>query len=367
MRVLHATELADGGVAVYVRRISRVQRAEGLAVSELTPSGCGHSGLPPWRLRRRDPARWWSARAQLIDAIDETRPDVVHAHSFFAGAVARSLPMRARRGAAVVYQPHAWAVDAVASAPARSAIGRWEATAGRRTDAIAYVSADEQRQGAGLGVRSPGYLVGVPVDLEEFRPPLPGERELARQRLGLGSGPVAVCVGRLSRQKGQDLLASAWERAASQGITMALVGAGDPDAVAVCAPTAFGRSLLHVGPTDDVLSWLHAADAIVQSSRYEGMSTAVGEALAAGRPVFSTSVNGAREAIESDLHGPRAGAVEDDVDGVLHRLRAALESPADLEAYAAAARARAESLYDIGLVERRIGAVYRAAVAGRRR
>ena len=360
LRILHVSEPVGGGVAAYVHRVSAAQQQRGHVVQTLAPEGLPRSATS-WDFRRGAPAGWWRGRRQLVQRIGQLRPDVVHAHSFFAGLPARSLGHHERAGSVLVFQPHAWATDAVESRVCRDVIARWECFASKRTDLIMYVSEDERRQGESMGLRVGGAVVGVPVDLDDFAPQTPQAREIARLELGLPPGRLLVCVGRLSRQKGQELLAAAWERTPIPGATLLLVGPGDVAHVRAVAPRTFGSSLRCVGAQSDVERWLWAADAVVQSSRYEGMSTVVGEALAAGRPVYSTPVNGAREAIVSPKYGPPAGAVEETVQRVLTRVSWTLDHPDVLMAQTAAASRRVTELYGVHQVLNRIDAAYEQA------
>jgi glycosyltransferase involved in cell wall biosynthesis len=137
------------------------------------------------------------------------------------------------------------------------------------------------------------------VDTDRFSPAGPLEREEARARLNLGSGPLAVCVGRLCRQKGQDLLLHAWRDVASTlpDATLALVGGGEE----VPAPQP---GVVIAGPVTDPRDWYAAANVVVCPSRWEGMALVPLEAMARARSVVATDVGGTREALP-----PGAGAL----------------------------------------------------------
>lgn len=142
------------------------------------------------------------------------------------------------------------------------------------------------------------------VDLEHFRPggPEPGP-DKARARAGLalpadfrGDGPLAVCVGRLCPQKGQDILLRAWPELLGTvpGARLALVGDGpDTERLRRTAPPG----VLFAGTATDIRPWLRAADLVVLPSRWEGMALAPLEAMACGRPVLVSDVSGARESL----------------------------------------------------------------------
>ncbi|MGW0584114.1 glycosyltransferase family 4 protein, partial [Streptomyces sp. NPDC002920] len=114
------------------------------------------------------------------------------------------------------------------------------------------------------------------------------------------AGPLVVCMGRLCRQKGQDVLLRAWPDVVRQvpGARLALVGDGpDGERLRAGAP----ESVAFVGAVADSVPWYRAADLVVLPSRWEGMALAPLEALACGRPVVVTDVDGARESLPDAL------------------------------------------------------------------
>jgi glycosyltransferase involved in cell wall biosynthesis len=169
----------------------------------------------------------------------------------------------------------------------------WERRAARWNDLIICVSGAEREQGISAGIKARWEVIPNGVDLERYRP---RDRDEARWRLGLGPAPLVVCVGRLSRQKGQDVLLQAWPQVsvAAPEAHLALVGTGPAESeLRAGAP----RGVTFAGATDDVTSWLAAADVVVLPSRWEGMSLSMLEAMAAGRPLVVSDVPGAREAV----------------------------------------------------------------------
>ncbi len=102
--------------------------------------------------------------------------------------------------------------------------------------------------------------------------------------------PLAVCVGRLAEQKGQDVLVAAMSFVA-RPLRLVLVGDG-PDRDALQAQvTRLGLEdrVQLVGAVDDGLPWIGSADLVVLPSRQEGLPGALVEALACGRRVVATS------------------------------------------------------------------------------
>jgi glycosyltransferase involved in cell wall biosynthesis len=195
------------------------------------------------------------------------------------------------------------------------------------------VSDAERAVGEAHGIHAPWRVIPTAIDTDRF---VPGDRACARAGLGVGDGPVAVCVSRLSvAQKAQDLLVGAWpsvERAVPDA-TLVLVGDG-PDRSMLEARAS--SSVRFAGECADVVPWLQAANVVVQPSRYEGLSLSVLEALACGRAVVATDCTGMRESVEG------AGAIVpvDDGDALAAALIARLQEPAGADEEGAAGRRR---------------------------
>ena len=362
MRILHVAEVTHGGVVSLVQTFAQLQTAAGHDVHVLVRPEVGDVAgtRHTWTPARRNPRELVAAEATLRRVVREVRPDVVHLHSFFPGLLGRLRALPGRP--AVVYQPHSFAFAAL---PPRLA---WAVTAVERratrfTDRMVTNCQDERVEGESRGIRTPTTVIGLPVDTDRFAP-TDGDRGSLRADLGLTAGFVVVCVGRLSRQKGQRALAVAWEATQPEDSVLLLVGPGDQQEIADAAPTTFGRSLLCVGAQDDVRPWLWAASVSVLPSLYEGQSVAMAEALACGVPVVMTDVNGGREAVCPDGVEP-AGAVVDvgDLDALLAELERRRTHPELLAREAAQARVRAEALFHPATVIARLEGSYTEAIA----
>jgi len=261
-------------------------------------------GVCAWSAGREPGPKLASECRRLQRIIAETDPELVHLHSSKAGLVGR-LTVRGRRP--TVFQPHAWSFQAATSTQAVLA-RRWECYATHWTDLTICVSHAERQQGIRAGVRGPTTVLPNTVDLDRFHPP--PDRVHARDQLlsSLGlppGGPLALCVGRLSRQKGQDLLLAAWPRvlAAVPDAMLLLVGDG-PDRVTL-SRSAPSRVLL-VGAVEDAWRWLRAADVVAVPSRWEGQALTVLEAMACATPVVASNIAANAEALP-----PAAGALVD--------------------------------------------------------
>jgi glycosyltransferase involved in cell wall biosynthesis len=297
--VLHVSQPTLDGVATCVARLVAAQHArgwrvgvasprEGLLLDETEAGGAAHF---EWQARRSPGPRVLAETVRLARIVESFAPDVVHLHSSKAGLAGR-LVIRGR--IPTLFQPHAWSFEAqgIAAAFARP----WERFGGRWLDLVLCCSQAELDEGRRAGVRAKAEVVPNAVDLRAFRPGSAADRSEARARLGLGSEPLVVCIGRLSPQKGQDLLLQAWPEilAAAPTAVLALVGDG-PEREALERRAVARVQIL--GRRNDVADWLTAADVVALPSRYEGMSLTLLEAMACARPVVAHDVEGMREAL----------------------------------------------------------------------
>ncbi|GAA0924695.1 glycosyltransferase [Nonomuraea longicatena] len=303
--VLHVSQPVDGGVARYVGEAAADQAARGWSVAVAAPAegplprelaARGVACLPWEATRSPGPATLREARA-LAAVVAGFAPDVVHLHSAKAGLAGR-LALRGR--IPTIFQPHGWSWLAC-DGPMASASAAWERLAARWTDALVCVGDGEAAQGWGAGIRHPLVVIRNGVDPARFVPADVVGRATARGKLGLPLGaPLAVCVGRLTRQKGQDVLLDAWPavRRRCPDAVLALVGDGD---LRAALERVAGPGVVFAGPAADVRPWYAAADLVVLPSRWEGLPLIALEALASGRSVVGTDIPGLAEVLTPEV------------------------------------------------------------------
>ena len=304
-RVLHLTQPVDGGVARVVRDLTTAQLAAGFRVTVALPDSPLAAGLAALGA---DVRRWEAARApgpslasevrSLTRVLRDVRPELVHAHSAKAGLAGR-LAVRGR--VPTVFQPHAWSFEAV-DGPMASLALNWERFGARWAHRLVCVSEGERATGERAGIAGRYQVIPNGIDTGRFHPaPVDTVRASLLPDVD-PAAPLVVCVGRLCRQKGQDLLLTAWETVVREvpGARLVLVGDGpDRDRLAARAP----ESVTFAGAVEDTVPWYQAADLVVLPSRWEGMALAPLEAMACGRPVVLAEVDGARESLSSELAG----------------------------------------------------------------
>lgn len=365
-RLLHVAQPTTAGVARVVADLVRDQTARGWDVSVACPSD-GHLRVDvqaagarwcPWSAGRDPGPSTFAETVSLRAIIRAVDPELVHLHSSKAGLAGR-LALRGRRP--TVFQPHAWSFLAVAGA-VRTAAVTWERGAARWTDVIAVVSDDERRLGEDAGIRGCYERLRNGVDLRARSSASAADAAEARRALDLPAGPLAVVVGRLCRQKGQDLLLTSWPRvrAAVPDAQLALVGDG-PDRELLAAAAGSGVSL--VGDQRDVQPWLTAADVVVLPGRWEaGLTLVAMEAMATGRSVVTTAVAGMAEGLgpRTGPDGGAAGAVVaiDDGPALVSAIVARLADPALATSEGRAGRVRVEREYNLTVTTAAVADLY---------
>ena len=191
------------------------------------------------------------------------------------------------------------------------------------------------------------------VDVAKFTPsPLPA------------SGPI-VCLGKLTMQKGHRILLEAVARLAkefpNQRVEIAGTGPLIDDLQARAARLKLIRNVEFFGVVSDVRPLLARAAMIVMPSLWEGFGLAALEAMACGRPVIASGVDGLREIITHERDGLLVPA--GDVGALAEAIARLLRDRPLAERLAAAGRARVAESFTLDTMARKLEALY-ASLSG---
>jgi glycosyltransferase involved in cell wall biosynthesis len=159
------------------------------------------------------------------------------------------------------------------------------------------------------GVRIEDYPLGEPAGV-------------LKRAYGVSDGvPVLGFVGDLARQKGvRYLLKTVAAIDAPWHLFIVGDGGDRPNLERLCDELELRDRTTFTGHRDDIPVILPEMDIVVLPSLYEGMPNALMEAMAAGRAVVASAVDGVRELIVGDDHGLTVPAAD------LESLRAAISS-----------------------------------------
>jgi glycosyltransferase involved in cell wall biosynthesis len=272
--------------------------------------------------------------ARLVRLMRHEKYDVVHAHSSKAGVLGRLSAWRCGVPA-IVYTPNAFAFLGARTGLHRRLYLAIEQWLGRRvTGALICVSRSEWTLARQHGIAPDSRLVMIEnaIHASYFSPRV--DLPAAKSELGLDPKyPVIGYVGRLSRQKGIELLVQAGRHVVGRhhDVRFLVVGEGELEGEVRQMVSAHGLDghVLMTGFRTDIPRVMEALDVFVLPSRYEGLPYTLMEAMAAGRAVVATDVGGNRDLIH---HGKTGLLVPpSDADALADGLTGLLELPKDRE------------------------------------
>jgi glycosyltransferase involved in cell wall biosynthesis len=319
------------------------------------------------------PGRDLRALARLQALFAARAFDVVHTHCAKAGAVGR---VAARRAGVprVIHTFHGFPFHEFQSRPLHRAYVAIERRLGHLTSTALCVGTGVAAEAVRRELISPDRVrtIGVSVDgPDRLRASCaagsPAAAQQARHRaraaLGLPAAALVVgAVGRLTYQKAPGDFVAALARLGRPDVIGTWVGGGELAArvtrqARVLPPGQFRLA----GERSDILDILPAFDVFALPSRYEGLPTAIVEAMICGVPVVATAVNAVPDLVVPGETGllvpPRRPALMAAAIGEL------LDSPARAAQMAAAARARISGQYGEESLRRALLEAYEPAAA----
>lgn len=198
------------------------------------------------------------------------------------------------------------------------------------------------------------------VDTELFAPGGAG-RKAVRVALGLGpAAPVVACVGRMTPQKGQDLLLRAFAEVhlAVPESRLLLVGDGAQRSAheELARTLGLGEAARFLGVRGDVPDILGAADVLALPSRHEGFGLVLTEALACGIPVVATRTGPVPEIVRD---GETGRLFEPgDTSGLARELVDLLRNPDERRVMGERGREDAVARFSLPIMMRRLESLY---------
>lgn len=240
------------------------------------------------------------ALAGLIRLCRKVRPDIVHGHSAKAGALARLLACLGLR-APVFYSPHAYYGMGRRSRIAAVFFNCLERIFARQSITI-NCSRDEADFARNV-LRIPESrrrIILNGVNTDHFAPvPLETKRAI-RDSLGIPRDALVLgTLGRFSFQKDPFTLHRAFLACSERipGLHLVHVGKGDlrDEVFQFAKRNAYDRRVTWLDYLRDPVKFYQAVDGFILSSRYEGLSLAVLEALSADLPLILSDAPGNRD------------------------------------------------------------------------
>lgn len=329
MRILHVIgDSAYGGGSRIILAIATGAAAAGHEVQVLTTDPRFQSALADagitvvdrdWVRRRPGPVADVRGVWSLARWIRRQGYDVVHTHTTRGGLLGR-LAATLARAPAVIHTAHGFAVAESDGAAVQRAYFAFERLAARWCHHVVAVSEHHRRWAATAGVRPRVDLRaisnGVPdasaIAVAASAPSRRGsanidEAEPASSDLGRPR-PTVLHHGRIAPGKGIDRLLVAFHDVLDVATPPPrLQVAGDGPSLASERSHAdelgLDDDVQWLGYRDDIATLLASADVVVLPSLREGLSLAVLETMAAGRPIVASALGGNIEALADGACG----------------------------------------------------------------
>jgi glycosyltransferase involved in cell wall biosynthesis len=309
VRLLHIVgESRFGGAALIILRLGEIAQAEGWQVDVLTTDPVFQDavrrhglGLVNLDVIRREIRPIWDlgGLGRLYKFLRSERYQIVHTHTSKAGFVGR-LAARLAAVPVILHTAHGFAFHESSPASIRLFYSALERIASRWCDRIVSVSKFHRSWAIELGICIPRQIIAIPNGIPE----LVRNRELRisdlRRQLGAGHGDLVVLsMARLAADKGLEYLIEAATMLPPTARRIHIVIAGDGPVrnrlEQLTAKLGVSDRVKFLGFRKDVGDLLAASDLVVLPSLREGLSIALLEAMAAGKPIIATSIGSQRE------------------------------------------------------------------------
>jgi glycosyltransferase involved in cell wall biosynthesis len=361
-RILHIEGGSKfGGDSVLVLELARAAVEHGYDVDVLATDPVFKEmvlaeglGLVDMDVIRREIRPLWDLRgaAKLTAFLRRSDYSIVHTHTSKAGLVGR-LAATLAGVPGIIHTVHLFPFHEETGRAATAAYVAAERLAAHWCDRIVTVSGYLRESAVKRGIGKPEQVVSIPNGLPPSRTRVTRERAAVRAELGVDDAFVLLSTGRLADQKGLEYLirAAALFRGNLPSARVLLAGDGPlrEQLEALVAELGLGDVVTLLGFRTDVADLLEAADLVVFPSLWEGLSISLLEAMAAGKPVVTTTI---ASNLEATAGGREAGGGETallvppkDPDALAAAITALAHDPARLAAIGAAGRRAQQERY----------------------
>ena len=148
-------------------------------------------------------------------------------------------------------------------------------------------------------------LINNPIDYKRVRKIMIINEPSTADFFNDESKTTFVAAGRLTSQKGFELLIKAVALTQNPNIKLAILGDGPlkESLQTLIQSLNLDKNVILMGFQSNPYAWISRADAFILSSYYEGFPNVILEALACGTPVISTPAPGGCQEILGDIQG----------------------------------------------------------------
>lgn len=259
-------------------------------------------------VREISPVKDLRALVRMALLLRKERPALVHTNSSKAGILGRWAAKLADVPV-IVHTVHGFGFNDDQKGVTNRVFVSLERVTSRVTTRFTAVARDNVDKGVREGIFSRGDAVVIRSGIDTAFFAEPGTAPAAkRAELGIPEGaPVATMVSCLKQQKAPVDFVKVAARVLEQVPDAHFIQAGDgelrEEVLAEAGRLGISGRFHLLGWRRDVREIIHASDVIVLTSLWEGLPRVIPQAMAAGKPVVATAVDGTPEAVKDGVTG----------------------------------------------------------------
>ncbi len=310
----------------------------------------------------------WSGKMlkRMVAEIKKEKPDIVHVHGAQSEGFYGALAAKKAGCRNIVMTVHGFAFDDSGCRGIKKFLYKHiiEPLSLRRSKQVYCVckfASERDIVVKNAKKRNYGYIHNCvpPLTVDE-------DRDAVRARYGIGKDEFVFCIsGRISKDKGFDLLAKAVKKLNAEGkgdFKLLVIGDGPYRAAfaEMMEEEMKAGQILFSGHTNKVANHLAASDAFVFPSYHENLSIALLEACASSLPAVVFNVGGNGEIITDGESGFVLN--EFSADDLADRMARLLEDPSLRRAMGEKAKETALTRFSLELMCQKIDEVYQIAM-----
>lgn len=244
---------------------------------------------------------------QLYKIAEEEQYDLIHCHAPVSSVISRMVGHALK--IKVMYTAHGF--HFYKGAPKKNWLLYYpiEKVMSLWTDVLVTIcKEDYKRASEKFSCKKIIYIPGIGIDVKKIEDIYFGEIDRASKRNEFGieeSDFVVLSVGELNRNKNHEVIIKAIKRMQSQNIKYLICGHGELKEYLerLIHENKLDNQVKLLGYRNDILALLKIADVYAHPSLREGISVAIMEAMASGKPVVCGNIRGNRDLIDDGKGG----------------------------------------------------------------
>ena len=232
---------------------------------------------------------------KIKEICSENNYNILHCHSPIGGVLARlAFKDFRKKGGKLIYTAHGF--HFFKGAPIKNWIIFYpiEKFCSKYTDCLITINKEDYKRAKGFKAKEVKYVPGIGIDTKKIKDIKRDRKKL--KEFGIEEEDIVlISVGELNKNKNQEIIIKALSKIENRNnIKYILCGKGENLEYLrnISLSLKIEKNILFVGYRKDVLNILKSSDIFCFSSKREGLSVAMMEAMACNLPVVCSKIRG---------------------------------------------------------------------------